>query len=524
MNQPPQGGYGNQPPSGDDYNSPKPGQYGSPPPQGQYGSPPQQPGEYGGQQGPGQYNVQAQSPQYGQHPQAGHAHQYPQGQPYPPKTGPSKGVGILKVMVGFCLGMGFLGGVVVGGHEGIAVGAILGTLMGVGLRWVVTGGANVLGKKIPLLPSLAIILIGTLIGAFAGPPVSEGHWKSQEASRWDDLMAYSGPDDYVSHWEWDSEYFDYVPAKYQREEAQGMRKYIEVREAIQENDLVELRKHVYDLAINYKDNEHYKLAFDTASGELQNRYDAVLEKLAAPGQGGEDAEFPVDEDLRTAFKTMLTDLAKAPTSEVHVAFRNEAQLDAPEGHEVGLQYQVEVVKDELKLPVMDPPLVIDKGDAFSTVYDVARRNSFMQVSSTAFKEVFDANLLTLKPLESESRDGKFVLEVSSTIRRTATYYHYTKNDTGVRRLAGFLFAIVVDWELKLFDRNGELMYEKKVTSIPGSQLSIDSQPTDPAWAPYSILMDSAYYNYSREVVGNFGLTPPMEKNTFAYSNYGVGGD
>ena len=36
-------------------------------------------------------------------------------------------------------------------------------------------------------------------------------------------------------------------------------------------------------------------------------------------------------------------------------------------------------------------------------------------------------------------------------------------------------------------------------------------------------MDSAYYNYSREVVGSFGLEPPASKTVFSYSNYGVTG-
>jgi hypothetical protein len=32
------------------------------------------------------------------------------------------------------------------------------------------------------------------------------------------------------------------------------------------------------------------------------------------------------------------------------------------------------------------------------------------------------------------------------------------------------------------------------------------------------MMDSAYYNYSREVTGRFGLVPPPKKDYFVYSN------
>ena len=504
-----------------------------PPNQGDYNSPKQ--GDYGAQPGQGQYNVQAQNPQYGAHPQQGYPQQaqpgqysaqypqqYPQGRP--PRTGPSKGLGFLKLMIGMCLGLGFVGGLLYSGHEGIAAGAIMGTLMGLGLRWVVTGGANLAGKKIPLLPSLAIIFVGTAAGALAGPPASEGMWKSQEESNWNKLSSRIGPDDHVSRWEWKREYFDYIPTKYHREAAPGMYKFLEVREAIRQDDLVKLRKHVYDLAVNYKDDENYKLAFDTASGELQKRYDAVLEKLATPGQAGEDAEFAVDEDLRTAFKTILSDLAKAPTPDVYLAFDNKSQLEAPTGHEQGLADEVAWVKSN-GMTVMDPPLVIKPGDAFSSSYDMARRNSFMKVSDEEFKDAFDSSLFTLKPVEApKDRDDNFVFEVSSTIRRTDTYFHYTsRQPDGSNTLNGFLFAIEVDWELKLFDRKGELMYERKVTTAPGSQLSIKPQASDPDWAVYSILMDSAYYNYSREVVGSFGLEPPDRKTVFAYSSYGVTG-
>ena len=510
MNQPPQGGPGNPPPNQGPYQSPS---------QGQYGAQPQQ---------PGQYNAAPQHPgQYGHPPQGQYAAQYPQhppGQPYPPrKTGPSVGLGILKVLVGLCLSLGLFGGLMHAGHEGIAAGAIMGTILGIGLRWMVTGGANAVGKKIPLLPSLAIVLVGTLIGAFAGPPLSEAHWKSEEESTFDELAVVDV--EWTDGWMWDYEYFDKIPPKFYRDEARGAKKLAEVRESIRLDNLVEVREHVYDIAVNHKDDPNYQEAFDLASGELQKRYDAVLEKLGKPG--GEttgDAEFAVDEDLRAAFKTILTDLAKAPTPDVYLAFANQSKLEAPVGHEKGLADEVRWVKSQ-GMTVMDPPLVIDPGNAFSSSYDAARRNSFMQVSGDAFEEVFDANLFVLKPLASSGdREGKFVFEVSSTIRRTDTYFHYTSSQAdGSSILNGFLFAIEVDWELKLFNRKGELMYERKVKSAPGSSLSIIPQSSDPDWAVYSILMDSAYYNYSREVVGNFGLNPPVEKSAFSYSDYGISG-
>ena len=42
------------------------------------------------------------------------------------------------------------------------------------------------------------------------------------------------------------------------------------------------------------------------------------------------------------------------------------------------------------------------------------------------------------------------------------------------------------------------------------------EPSDPNWAMYSIMMDSAYYNYARQITGQFGLAPPPVKQVFTY--------
>jgi len=451
--------------------------------------------------------------------------QFPAGAPYPVRTGPSKGVGLLKVLLGLCLSLSFAGALVAIGHEGLVAGAILGVLMGLGLRWIVTGGANLAGKNIPVLPSLAFIVVGGVLGAVGGPASSAAYWQSYEKSKWDEMVSYNTG--YVSLWQWDAEYFDMIPPKFQRDEAPGMRKFVEVKSSIQNSNLVEVRAHVYDIQVNHKDEPHYAAALDLAAGELKRKYDEVLAKLAKPGGDTAGAgEFPVDEDLRKAFTEVLTDLARAPTADVHVVFKNSSDFAPPDGDEYGLRAEAEYVKKTLKLPVTDPPYVIPQGAAFSPAYDKARRASFMSVSSEAFRQVFDANLLSLTALEDGvSREGKFVLEVSAHTWREPSYYHYTSPQLdGSKVLKGFAFSIQVNWELKLFGRTGKLMYETTLTSGPVDNLTMQPKPSDPEWAIYSILMDSAYYNYTRIFVGSFGIAPPEPKREFAYNNYGVTGE
>jgi hypothetical protein len=167
------------------------------------------------------------------------------------------------------------------------------------------------------------------------------------------------------------------------------------------------------------------------------------------------------------------------------------------------------------------PKIIDPGTAFSAAFDKARQASFVEAATEAFSEVFDAALLEIKPLQpGEPRDGKIVLEVDSLIRRGANYFIYTSGPEGAMTVVGLLFGIGVDWKLRLSHRDGKELYVNETISFPASNIRFRTGDGDPDWAVYSILMDSAYSNYSREVVGNFGLTPPTESGFFVFKDYG----
>jgi len=128
--------------------------------------------------------------------------------------------------------------------------------------------------------------------------------------------------------------------------------------------------------------------------------------------------------------------------------------------------------------------------------------------------------VTLVPLEAGvDRSGKIVFEVSSNISRTNDFYVYsrTEEDSGRKQFVGFLFGIYVDWGFKVFDRSGKALYSPRPTrSLPAEKLRVERNEGDPQWSMYSVMMDSAYYNYSRETTGRFGLTPPPERESYAY--------
>ncbi|MCC6464604.1 MAG: hypothetical protein IT463_04610 [Planctomycetes bacterium] len=444
---------------------------------------------------------------------------YPQAPMYPNarpvKRGPSKVLGVIKILFGGGLALGFLAGMLHEGYQGAGVAGAMGFAMGVGLRWMATGGANLAGKRIPVLPSLGVILVGIVFGVAAGPSLSEGQWKAKEQETFDRLVSNE------SHWAWDYQYFWDIPGQFQRPEAKAHQLRAKVIAAFRDNKVAEVREAIAEVKRDHAGDPRFQMVLDAAAAGMGGLYDNALAKLSQPGKAADGAEFATDEELRKAFQVLLKDLAGAETSDVYVAFKNKTSLEAPDGHlEVYESY-----KDEpsVKLAFPDGKIpVIPQGEAFSPKFDAARRSTFVAASTEAFRQVFDASLLTLKPLgEDESREGKLVIEVESLVWRTTTYFNNYETRNSVQRSLGLLFGVAVDWQFRLFDRAGKQLYGKETRSVPANDISIIPTSGAPRWSVYSILMDSAYYNFSRETIGNFGLTPPAEQRAFAYQDWGV---
>lgn len=384
--------------------------------------------------------------------------------PQPPRVEPI--FGILKLGGGFlvsgcfcCVAFGF-------SYKGAAVGAFGGLMMGAGLGTMLSGTMNLFGKRSGAGIPAGLAVVVLLFGALAGPPMSRTIHISGEESTSETLA--------------------------------------------EQQNLAELRAHVKKVREEQKECglDHSK-AIQIASDALVAGYKAALEKVTK-----ESTSETTDPKLREAFAKILEDLGRAETADVHLAFTNKVQVEPPEGTEMFLQMQYGQLDEATrqKKPDMNTT-VIEKGNAFDPNQDAKRREKFEEVFGEAMGKVFSADLLKLAKLGAgEDRKGKLILEVGSTIRREPSFYTYTNDQI----FEGFLFKIVVDWTFKMFDREGNLLYETSTTSEPAQNISLNTQPGDPAWAPYSVMMDSAYYNYAREIVGKFGLTPPAEKTEFKF--------
>jgi len=442
---------------------------------------------------------------------------YPRQPPKPKGPTPGKGIakalslGVLALILFFMLrDLGF---------EGYGMSAICGLFIGLCLWGVANGVANIFRKQLPLLARMGVAVVVMGLCTLIGPPLSNAAWKGKEKEAWATAIAAEGRGSH-SAWRWRSLYRDKIKKRFRRPAWKGRWMHARVKDAERANSPATLRRILRDIAKDKDHAKHYIKARSAAREAFGRYYEKAKVKLFAPAKGAKKGAFAVDPALRTAFSAVLDELTESTDAVVYVAFTNRASLTPPKGTDAVLAiYRKE---KEVKAVFPNGAPVISPGQAFSQKYNHRRRQTFLTAMGQSFAQVFESDLLTLKPLEKgASRAGRIVMEVSSHIYRMPTFYVYTKtgNDR-IKRVAGLLFAINVEWGFRLHGRSGKVLYAPQaVRSAPAEQLRMSRSPGDPSWAIYSVLMDSAYYNYARTITGKFGLVPPPVKAVFRYQDY-----
>ncbi len=424
-------------------------------------------------------------------------------------TGPSSGGAI-----GALLGGGFLSIITLAvwmtqAHNGYVAAFFSALFLGATLWLAIYGIAKLAKKKLPIAATGGIIGGVALLGGIAGPSISGGYYRSQEATLYRELSSPSTPSVSWNRYEKD------IPAEFQRKGWQNEKYLAKVRES---KSSAKALRDAEALIVAEKDQDAVKGAKDAAQKALGDLYDGGKARLYAPPKTGSTPEFPVDDKLRSAFSQVLVELAQSTDPNIYVAFETSSDLTAPKGTDASLKEYREDPEARESFPKGDAP-IIDQGDAFSPTYDVRRRGTFISATSESFAKVFDAELISLVPLEkgADTKD-KIVIDVTSKITRSPDFFFYTRETTpGVKKVAGLLFAIDVAWGFKIVDKTGKTLYEAPLArSKAANEVSISRKPSDPQWALYSIMMDSAYYNYSREMAGRFGFDPPPVKDAFEY--------
>jgi hypothetical protein len=421
---------------------------------------------------------------------------------------PSAAPGVIALLGGSFLGLLSLGIWLALGFHGFATALVAGLLGAASILLVGFAVARLTRKHVPLYARFGAAGAVAAIATVTGPSLSRSYQTSSEASLYAELNTPSTPS---SAW---TRYKDEVPSEFQRADWRCKMFEAEVREA--SGNVAKLRAAIADMA-KEPNPELVRAAKESAQKQVAALYDEGKARLYAPPKTGSAPEFPVDDRLRAAFSQVLAELAASNDEHVYVAFHTTSDLTPPKGTDAALRDARGLKVVRASFPKLDAP-VIDPGSAFSSERDLQRRSSFIAAMNESFSKVFERELITLGPLdEGASQAGKIVIEVHSKIARARDFFIYSNGEGAAKKVEGLAFATDVTWKFDVIDRDGKALYESpETTSQTAENLRIEPDDTDPPWALYSINTDSAYYNYSREIVGRFGFEPPPVKDTFRF--------
>jgi hypothetical protein len=254
---------------------------------------------------------------------------------------------------------------------------------------------------------------------------------------------------------------------------------------------------------------------------INTYYDRVVADLKARGEKDKEN---VDEQLFAAMITLVESLRDAKDPVITVGFVADVQPDpvsAAEKKREKARYD-ECLESERRLKDVEKRLggsaILPYQQAFEPDQVRVREDVIFARVSEAVTKAIKADVLTLR---KAAPDEKPVIEVRYKISPSGSLFVYTQTDDGFgaagrTRVTGLLRGYKVAWTITVRPLGGRDPIVYEVNSRPLNRLSYDSKPGDPEWAPYAILLYSAFYDLSDRMIRGFALDPGTPPNSFSF--------
>jgi hypothetical protein len=365
-------------------------------------------------------------------------------------------------------------------------GVVTGMAAGFCAWLLLSGGLQFAGKKWGLPRGIAVFLVLAVAGGIVEPRVLQAGRLREERRAYDQLQASPGRfEDYERYQRSTS-----IP----RRGVAGPMALAQVKEELERHDAKKsgvvdvLRRLITHFSYIAKDEEPGAMqpAIDLARDGLSRAYARGLEELAQ--RAGTTGEFPEDPGMRATFRKVLEHLARSDVDLVYLVFSSENKLDETAGF-------------------------IALGDAFSPDRERKRRWAFIEAMEGALKKAFTEPLVRIKALEAgDPRDGKVIFDVRCATRTVPGEFTLTREGKTV----GKLLNLEVAWEFAVLDAGGKELTRHRSRSNPAESFKIRRKRDDPDWAAYSVMLDSSYYNFCREISGRLGMIPPEVRESFSF--------
>lgn len=395
----------------------------------------------------------------------------------------------LRVSVGFVLTLMGMQLYPEQGWTGAGASFVFALFLTLGVRWLILG---LLGFARPLparkltyglAAALAVVL------ALVGVPVSKAYHRSNEPRAWAKVQGSKEPE------VWQQLYVNKVGEPFRRSEWRSRQCEAYVAKALASENFAMMRLQAENAFVKYPQNYD-----DQARQSIREAWTALQKKGLSKIKPTKLA----DARMVAAFQQVLADLADNPSRKVFLHFKAQGTLanipaDQSMLANAPAQYR--------KLPILAV------GEAFSPQSHERRRGTVRADLQKCFDSIWPPGMLAIQPTlpsDQAADDVHFWLEAQ--VQRIPGFYTNTKNN----QIVALLYKCEVAWKFRLVSRGKELG-SFNFRSEPAKSVSYSTQDSDPQWAPYSIVMDSAADNFARLIVGRMGLVPPPVRERYSFS-------
>jgi hypothetical protein len=238
----------------------------------------------------------------------------------------------------------------------------------------------------------------------------------------------------------------------------------------------------------------------------------------------------IDPNLSEGLLALLEALKTSDRPVVTVGFRGQEDPVPSTAEQKALEqfvYDVKLKKEAKLKDIADrsseKTAILPSGSTFNKEQSARREQIILTQLRTAVNKVLQADILSLAPV---SEDEEPVLLVAYHSYPSGSLYTYTNTEhprfgPETETVKGLLRGFKSDWTITVRPPGGETRM-CKLESRPALQLKYDSEPNDPDWAPYAIILYSSFDDMAARLVAGFGLDPtrPPDSYTFAQA---VGG-
>lgn len=276
----------------------------------------------------------------------------------------------------------------------------------------------------------------------------------------------------------------------------------------------------------YLADAHNQRHRDEARQLIAGFYDRAIADLR---QRSQDNAEQINPQLFDAVLALLESMKTAERPVVTVGFvaTQDPEPITPEAMAQEALEHAEYLRDEPQLQGVMARLggnsaILPLGDTFTPEWTTRREQIILERLRAAVQQGLKQDILTLEPV---SPGQKPVMEVAYHVTPPGGLYIYTETQTNEFGFAfgnetvtvkGLLRGYNVGWTIKVNPPGGDQEYVCEIDSQPATSLNYDSHETDPEWAPYAILLYSAFYDMSDVMIRGFALDPGPAPNAFSF--------